>query len=230
MRLAQCGPGTPEAVGKRLEVLARQQRGRHHDGDLLAVHRGDEGGAQRDFGLAEADIAADEPIHRPAGGQIVAHGGDGGLLIVGLLVGESGAELVVEAGADGEQRRLAQLPLGGDFYQLARHLADAVLHARLARLPGRPAEPVKLDVGLFGTVARQELDVLDGKKKLVAAVIVDFQTIVRRARRLDGAKPDKAADAVIDVHDQIAGRKTRHLGDEIFRPLRGAARAHQALA
>ncbi len=74
---------------------ARQRR-RHHDRDLLAVHRGDEGGAQRHFGLAEADVAADQPVHRPAGAEIVEHGGDGGQLIVGLLVGKAGAEFVIE--------------------------------------------------------------------------------------------------------------------------------------
>ncbi len=56
-----------QPVAEGFHVLARQQCGRHHHRDLLAVHRGDECRAQRHFGLAEADIAADEPIHRPAG-------------------------------------------------------------------------------------------------------------------------------------------------------------------
>ena len=55
-----------EALGEGLEMLARQQRGRHHHGDLLAVDGGEKGGAQRHFGLAETDIAADQPVHRPA--------------------------------------------------------------------------------------------------------------------------------------------------------------------
>ena len=97
-----------QALGESLGVLARQQRRRHHDGDLLAVHGGDEGGAQRHLGLAEADVAADQPVHRPAGIEIVEHGGDGGELIVGLLVGKAGAELVVDARGDGEPRRLVQ--------------------------------------------------------------------------------------------------------------------------
>ncbi len=126
-------------------MLARQQRRRHHHGDLLAVHGGDEGGAQRHFRLAEADVAADEPIHRPARAEIVVDRGDGGKLVVGLLVGEAGAEFVVEPGADREPRRFAQLPLGGDFDQLSGDLADAVLHPRLARLPAGGAEPVELD-------------------------------------------------------------------------------------
>jgi hypothetical protein len=69
--LAHADRQAGEALGEGLEVLARQQRRRHDDGDLLAAHRRDEGGAQRHLGLAEADIAADQPVHRPAGAEIV---------------------------------------------------------------------------------------------------------------------------------------------------------------
>ena len=101
----------------------------------------------------------------------------------------------------------------------AGDLADAVLHARLARLPGAAAEPVELDAGAFRAVARQELDVLDRQEQLVAAGIMDFEAIVRRAGGLDGAQAHEAADAVIDVDDEIAGGEARHFGDEIFRAL-----------
>jgi hypothetical protein len=47
-------------------MLARQQRGRHHDRDLLAFECHGEGRAQRHLGLAEADVAADQPVHRTA--------------------------------------------------------------------------------------------------------------------------------------------------------------------
>ena len=83
-----------ETRRERAEMLARQQRGRHHDGDLRAGHRGDEGGAQRDLGLAEADIAADQPVHRPAGGEVLQHVGDGARLVLGLGEREAGAEFV----------------------------------------------------------------------------------------------------------------------------------------
>ncbi len=54
---------------------------------------------------------------------------------------------------------------------------------------------------------------------------MDFEAVVRRAGGLDGAQADEAADAVIDVDDEIAGGEARHLGDEILRAfrLRGAA-------
>ena len=117
----------PEALGEGLEVLARQQRRRHHHRHLLAVHRRRERRAQRHFGLAEADVAADQPVHRPAGGEILERRVDGGQLVVGLLVGEAGAEFVIGARPDVELRRLAQLPLGRDLDQFAGDLADAAL-------------------------------------------------------------------------------------------------------
>ena len=83
-----------EALREGAEMLARQQRGGHHHGDLRAGHGGDEGGAQRDLGLAEADIAADQPVHRPAGRQILQHVGDGARLVFGFGEREAGAELV----------------------------------------------------------------------------------------------------------------------------------------
>ena len=85
-------------------------------------------------------------------------------------------------------------------------------------------------LGLLRAVARQKLDVLDRQEQLVAAGVVDLQAVVRRARRLDGAQADEAADAVIDMDDEVAGGKARHLGDEVLRALRLPARAHQAVA
>ena len=211
-------------------MLAGEQRRRHHDRDLLTVHRGDEGGAQRDFCFSESDIAADEPVHRPAGGEIGEHGGDCGVLVLGLLVRKAGAEFVVETGGQREPRRLAQLPLGGDLDEFAGDFADAVLHPRLARLPGGAAEPVELGAGLLGAVARKQFDILDRQKQFVAAGIMDFETIVRRAGSLDRAQAGKAADAVIDVDDEIAGGKARHFGDEILRALRRPPRPDEPLA
>ena len=51
-------------LAKGLEVLLREHgRGREH-GDLFAFHHRLERGADRDLGFAEADVAADQAIHR----------------------------------------------------------------------------------------------------------------------------------------------------------------------
>ena len=55
-----------------LVLLAEDRRGHQH-GDLLAVHHGAEGGAHRDLGLAVADVAADEAVHRLRPLHVVQH-------------------------------------------------------------------------------------------------------------------------------------------------------------
>ena len=73
----------------------RQHRGRHEDGDLLPVLHRLEGGAQRDLGLAVADVAADEPIHRPPAKHVGLDLGDGPLLVAGLGIGKGLLELAL---------------------------------------------------------------------------------------------------------------------------------------
>ena len=53
-----------EALDEGAMVLAGQQGRGTDDRHLLARHRRHEGRAQRHLGLAEADVAADQPVHR----------------------------------------------------------------------------------------------------------------------------------------------------------------------
>jgi hypothetical protein len=83
-----------EARGEGAVMLAGQQRRGHDHRHLHAGHGDGEGGAQRDLRLAEADVAADEAVHRLARGEVLQHVGDGARLVVGLDIGEARAELV----------------------------------------------------------------------------------------------------------------------------------------
>ena len=191
-----------EALAEDARVLAGEQRRRHDDRRLLPVDRRGEGGAQRHLRLAEADVAADEPIHRPAGGEVVERRLDRVLLVLRLVIGKAGAEFVVESVGRGEARRGLRHALGGDADELARHLAHALLEPRLARLPPCPAELVEL--ARLRAVARQKLEVLDRQEEPVAAGVVDLEAVVRRAGGLDRLEADEAADAVVDVDDEVA--------------------------
>ena len=54
-----------EAAGEGAEVLLGENRGRRQHRDLLAVQDRLEGGPHRDLGLAVADVADQQAVHRP---------------------------------------------------------------------------------------------------------------------------------------------------------------------
>ena len=184
-----------------------------------------------DLGLAEADIAADQPVGGHAAGQIGDGVADGPFLVVGLGEREAGAELVEQALGRCQMVGFAQLAGGGDADQLIGHVADALLEPRLAGLPGGATQLVELHVALVGAIAAEHLNVLDRHEELVVAVIEQPQTVVRRAADLDGDQGVVAADAVIGVHHQVAGIEGRGVRDDVLGPDLGlAGRARQAFA
>ena len=200
-------------------MLARQQRGRHHHRDLLAGHRRDEGGAQRHLGLAEADIAADQPVHRPAGLEILQHVGDGGELVLGLRVREAGAEFVVGAGRRPQAsalRAIAARRRCGSVRRPCRGCGSSSApcasarrrrragRARRSRLRSRSATAARCSRPA-GTACRRRRSGFRGSRA------------ARRRPRC--AQPDIAADAVIHVHHEVARGEAGRLGDEIVRPL-----------
>ena len=121
-------------------MLLREQRGRHEYRHLLAGLDGDERGAQRHFGLAEADIAADHPVHGLAGLQIREYLLDRRGLIGRLF--EAKARL---KGAIVGLRRLHGSALAGgppriQIQQLRGHVADALRRFAARLLPLIAAE------------------------------------------------------------------------------------------
>ena len=124
-----------EALPEVAIVLAREQRGGHDDRDLLAIDGRDKGRAQGHFRLAETHIAADQPVHGTARGQIVEGGVDGVLLIFRLVIGEARAELFIKAFRGHKARRLAQMAFGGDLDEAMGHFKNALLHLGAAALP-----------------------------------------------------------------------------------------------
>ena len=193
-----------EALQEGRIVLARQQSRRHHHGHLLAVHRRDESGSQRHFGLAEADIAANEPVHRAALLQVFERRLDGGELVLRLLIGEARTEFVIEP--FGRRQDLARFEFARrrSLDQVLGDLADTLLELRLLRLPGAAAQTVELGALFVGPVARQELDILDGQEQTVVARIHDEEAVMRCCLHLDGTETLEAAEPMIDMDDEIA--------------------------
>ena len=89
-------------------MLLHEQGRRHEHGDLFGVLHRFECRAQRDFGLAEPHVAANEPVHRNRLFHVGLHVVDCGELVGGLLIRERVFELFLprRVFAEGEPFRL----------------------------------------------------------------------------------------------------------------------------
>ena len=123
-------------VAEGLEVLAGQDGRRAEDGHLLAVHDRLEGGPHGHLGLAVADVAAEEPVHRGLALHVVADLADRAELVLGLLVLEGLAELLVPLPARGEGVALDGPAPGVELDELLGHGLDGFLGPGPRLLPG----------------------------------------------------------------------------------------------
>ena len=84
--------------GERAAMLLGQHRRRHQHGHLVAGVDRLERRAHRQLRLAEADVAAQQPIHRPRLLHVVLDGVDRRELVGRFLVGKRGVELALPLG------------------------------------------------------------------------------------------------------------------------------------
>ena len=126
-----------EALAEGQAVLLGEEGGGDEDGHLHAVLHGLERGPDGDLGLAEADVAAHEAVHRARRLHVGLDVGDGPLLVGRLPVGEGLLELALPRGVGGEG-----VARGGD----ALLVED---HQLLGDLAGGRADPA-LGLGEVG--------------------------------------------------------------------------------
>src|SRR6185437_1466641 len=101
-------------------VLLRQDLGGRHQRHLPAVFDGDDGGFERDDGLARADVTLQQAAHGMATAEVGGDFFERLLLVAGWMKGEDALELVADAGVEGD---------GGSG--LAAHAAALELEAGL---------------------------------------------------------------------------------------------------
>ena len=195
----------PVAVAERVPVLLGEDRRRREHQRLLAVDRDRERGADRDLGLAEADIAANEAVHRPRRLEVLLDRLDRGLLVGRLAVGELRLEplevLVTQVVRDA--RRL--LPLRVERKQLSRQLAHRLARTGLEVVPGLAAELRQRRHRVVGAdVARDLSELLVRDVQTIVAAEPEEEVVARDARDLFRLEAEQLSDAVILVHDEVA--------------------------
>ena len=194
----------PEAVGEGVAVLLREEGGRHQDRDLLAGLDGLERGSDGHLGLAEADIAAQQAVHREAGLHVVLHVADGGQLVGGLDEREALLQLVLPGRvvAEGEAGSVAPALVQHD--QLLGDLPHGGPDAALGLLEVRAAEAVERG-RLAADVVADGVDLVGRDVQLVAALVLEQQVVALDPADRPLDHPAVAADPVVVVDDVVAG-------------------------
>ena len=208
-------------------MLAREQRGRHEDRDLLAVEHRLGRGAQRDLGLAVADVAADQPVHRHRPFH-VGLGLDDRLGLVGrLLVGERLFDLVLERRVGPERVTDGREPAPVQHDELARDVAHRLAHLGPRLVPVGAAHLRQLRFLAAGVLA-DEPDVLGVDVDAVAALELDDEAVARDAEHLLRLHAVVATDAVHAVHDEVADGQAFVVVETLARAARAAVHAPAA--
>ncbi|HSS01846.1 MAG TPA: hypothetical protein VLM79_32535 [Kofleriaceae bacterium] len=227
-----------EPLGHRAEVLLDEHRGRSQDARLLAALHGAEDRAQGDLGLAVADVAAHQAVHRARRLHVREHGLDRRGLIGRLVERERRLELA-EAVVGGREAMAGQ---GGalrvELEQLLGERAHMPRDLAARDLPGLAAELVELGrMALGADVALDFAEPIDRQVQRAAVVLelqrVDLLKLGRRRadgraceqrRRADreSLEPMVAAHAVPLVDQVVAGCQLREVADAAEQRILGA--------
>ena len=217
-----------EAFAEGVPVLLREHGGRDEHEGLLAVHGGGEGGPDRDLGLAEADVAADEPVHRVRRLEVGLDRFDRALLILGFAVRELGLEPLQPVAREVEGLAGRVLAARVESEQLAGQLVHALSRARLDQLPRTAAELRQRRCVCVGAdVARDLADLLVRDVEPVVSLERELEVVARDFGDGAGLEAQELSDAVILVDDVVAGAK---VGEGLERAAEVRGRSGRAFA
>ena len=219
-----------KAVGKGLCVLLGQQGSGRQNRHLLAAHDGDEGSTQRDFGLAEADVAAHQPVHRFAGGHILDDVVDRLGLVGRLFKAERVGEVLVVVRGVFERVAFAQRAPGVQVEQFGGRVAHLFGRLALGFLPLAGAERMQRRVlGRGARIARNDMQLRHRHVQLGVLGVLQVQEFGFAFAQVHAGQAHVAPDAVIDmdyrVTDLELGQVTHHrldLGDAFLLLFAGA--------
>ena len=195
-------------------MLLGENRRRAEDERLLPVDRHGEGCAHSDLGLAEADVAADEPIHRVRRLEILLDSLDRARLILGLAVREGRSRAAQPVVGEIERDARRTLPLGVEREQLAGELTHGLPCSRLEvrpRFASQLGELRRLRVG--ADVLRELAELLVREIEAVVATEGDEEVVARDACDLLRLEAEELPDAVILVDDVVACSQVGERGE-----------------
>src|SRR5215213_7353161 len=214
------------ALAERVPVLLGEHRRRDEHQRLLAVDGHRERRAHRHLGLAEADVAADEAIHRPRRLEILLDGFDRRALVLRLAIRELGLEplepLVLELVGNARGLLAARV----EREQLAGQLPQARARPALQVLPRLAAELAQRGRRRVGPdVLRDLADLLVRHVEAVVTAKAEEEVVARDVGDRLRLEAEQLADAMVLVDDEVAGAEVGEAVERAPRRRRASTRA-----
>ena len=155
-----------EAFRERAPVLLSQHRGWGQHRHLFSSGDGFEDGADRNFGLAEANVPAHQSVHRLLPFHVPFHVGRGLQLIRRRVIGERLLHFHLPGAVGGEGKACGLLPFCVQLHQIKGNLANRLLGPFLGLVPGRATHAVELR-GCFtrGPITPKAAELIGGNPK-----------------------------------------------------------------
>ena len=169
-----------EPLQQCVVMLQGKDGSRHKQYTLLALRNTFEGGAERHLRLAEADVAAQQTVHRNGALHIVLDLLRAAELIVGLLIFKPPLKIVLPFLVRPEGKAGGRHPLRIKRNELLGNVAHRRAHPRLGFLPFLPAEPVQADGGLLAgsDVFGHQIQLRDRHVQRVSLVVLQLEIIL----------------------------------------------------
>ena len=190
-------------------MLLRQNGRRDQDCHLLAVQDALHGRAQRDLRLAEADVAAEQPVHGRGRLHIALDLVDAAQLVVGLRVFKALLKLLLPRRIRCEGKARQPLALGIELDKARSQILGRGLGSGLRLLPLVAAELIEPHGRILARadILADKIELRGRDVQAVRALIGDLDVILRHAADLQLLHADVAADAVVLVDDEVPGRE-----------------------
>ena len=195
-----------QALAEGAKVLLGEHGGRHEHGDLLAVVDGLERGPHGQLGLAVADVAADEAVHRPGPLHVALDLGHGGELIGRFLDRERRPRTRAASRVSGGKATPGWASRSGlQLDHVAGQVEDRRLDLLLLALPAGAAELRQLRVGLGAAdVFLHQIDLRRRHVDAGAVAELEDEVLFGLPVLLEHLHAAIAGDAVADVDDEVA--------------------------
>ena len=196
-------------------MLLGQQRGRAQDRDLLAVGGGDKCRAQCHLGLAETDIAADQPIHRAARNQVLGDRMDGGKLVGCFVETESFGEGFIVLSIESEGMAFSGSTPGIQIEQFGGGIARALGGTLAGLFPLTRSEDMERRFVRRGAgIAADQVKCGHRHIKRCIAGIGQMQEFGGSVAQIEVDQAAIASDAVLGMNHRIANRELRQVADD----------------